>query len=104
MILPTMGNILIGMSFSKKYSVTLDFAIIIVSFSEITLQLKPQDGKFKFQILELRASQKTTISPRQQVFVPVMTEKDIGTVTGTVEAFRPSNALQNYLCLHRCQK
>ena len=38
-------------------------------------------------MLQLRASQKTTISPTQQVFVPVMAETDIGTVTGTVEAF-----------------
>ena len=43
--------------------------------------------KFKLQKLELRASQKTTISPRQQVVVPVLAEKEIGTVTGTVEAF-----------------
>ena len=87
MILPTMGNILIGMFFFKKYSVTLHLANNIVLFLEITLQLKPPIGKFKFQMLELRASQKRTISPRQQVFVPVMAEKDIGTVTGTVEAF-----------------
>ena len=87
MILPTMGNILIGMSFFKKYSVTLDLANNIVRFPEITLQLRPQNGKFKFQMLELRASQKTTIQPRQQVFNPVTSEKDIGQVTGTVEAF-----------------
>ena len=87
MILPTMGNILIGMSFFKKYSVTLDLANNIVRFPEITLQLRPQIGKFKLQMLELRASQKTTIPPQQQVFIPVETEKDIGHVTGTVEAF-----------------
>ena len=87
MILPTMGNILIGMSFFKKYSVTLDLANNIVRFPEITLQLRPQNGKFKLQMLELRASQKTTIPPRQQVFIPVVAEKDIGHVTGTVEAF-----------------
>ena len=87
MILPTMGNILIGMSFFKKYSMTLHLANNIVSFPEITLQLKPHNGKFKLQMLELRATQKTTISPRQQVFVPVIAEKDIGNVTGTVEAF-----------------
>ena len=87
MILPTMGNILIGISFFKKYSVTLDLANNIVRFPEITLQLRPQNGKFKLQMLELRASQKTTIQPRQQVFIPVTSEKDIGQVTGTVEAF-----------------
>ena len=86
MILPTMGNILIGMSFFKKYSVTLDLANNIVRFPEITLQLRPQNGKFKLQMLELRTSQKTTIPPRQQAFIPVVAEKDIGHVTGTVEA------------------
>ena len=87
MILPLMGRVLIGISFFKKYSVTLDLANNIVRFPDITLQLKPQNGKFKLQTLELRASQKTTISPRQQIFVPVIAEKDIGNVTGTVEAF-----------------
>ena len=67
MILPTVGNILIGLSFFKKYSVTLDLANHIVGFPEITLQLKPPIGKFKLPMLKLRASQKTTISPRQQV-------------------------------------
>ena len=87
MILPTMGNILIGMSFFKKYSVTLDLANNIVRFSEFTLQLKPPNGKFKLQMLELRTSQKSTIAPRRQVVIPVVAEKDIGTVTGTVETF-----------------
>ena len=87
MILPTMGNILIGMSFFKKYSVTLDLANNIVRFPEITLQLKPPNGKFKLQMLELRTTQKTTISPGQQIFVTVTTDKNIGIVTGTIEAF-----------------
>ena len=86
MILPTMGNILIGMSFFKKFSVTLDLANNIVRFPEITLQLKP-NGKFRLQMLELRTTQETTISPGQQIFVHATTNKDIGTVTGTIEAF-----------------
>ena len=53
----------------------------------ITLQLKQPIGKLKLLRLEPRASQKTTIPPRQQVFVPVKAEKDIDTVIGTVEAF-----------------
>ena len=63
MILPTMGNILIGMSFFKKYSVTLDLANNIVRFPEITLQLKPPNGKFKLQMLELRITQKQPSRP-----------------------------------------
>ena len=38
-------------------------------------------------MLELRASQKTTIAPRKQVFIPVVAEWDIVTLTGTVESF-----------------
>ena len=88
-ILPTTGNILIGMFFFKKFSVTLakHLANNVVRFPETTVQLKPPNGKSKLQMLELRASQKTTIAPRQQVFTPVTAERDIGTVTGTVEAF-----------------
>ena len=56
-------------------------------FPEITLQIKPPNGKLKLQMLELRTTQKTTISPGQQIFVPATTDKNIGTVTGTKEAF-----------------
>ena len=38
-------------------------------------------------MLELRTTQKTTISPGQQIFVHATTDKNIGTVTGTIEAF-----------------
>ena len=63
MILPTMGNILIGMSFFKKYSVTLDLANNIVRFPDITLQLRPTNGKFKTKMMELRTSQKVVYTP-----------------------------------------
>ena len=90
MTLPSMGNILIRMSFFNKYSKNLDEANNIVIFPEITLQLKPPNGKLRLQMLELRVSQKATnqlISPKQHIFVPATVEKDIGTVTGSVEAF-----------------
>ena len=50
MILPTMGSILIGMSFFKKYSVTLD----LTNNPDITLQLKPERGQYKIQMIEPR--------------------------------------------------
>ena len=87
MILPTMGNILIGMSFFKKYSVTLDLANNVVKFPDITLQLKPERGRYKVQMLELRTSQKIVIQPDHQIMVPVIAEKDFGTIQGTVETF-----------------
>ena len=87
MILPTMVNILIGMTFFKKYSFTLDLANNIVRFLEIILQLKPPNVKFNLQMLQFRTTQKPTISPGQQIFVLATTDKNIGTVTGTIEAF-----------------
>ena len=85
MVLPTMGDVLIGMSFFKKYSVTLDLANNIVRFPDITLQLQSVNGKFKNKLLELRTTQKMVIQPNQQVFVPVVIERDLGDITGTVE-------------------
>ena len=85
MVLPTMGNVLIGMSFFKKYSVTLDLANNIVKFPDITLQLRSVNGKFKNKLLELKTTQKMVIQPNQQVFVPVVIECDLGDITGTVE-------------------
>ena len=85
MVLPTMGNVLIGMSFFKKHSVTLDLANNIVKFPDITLQLRSVNGKFKTKLLELKTTQKTVIQPNQQVFVPVVIERDLGDITGTVE-------------------
>ena len=87
MILPTMGNILIGMSFFKKYSVTLDLANNVVKFPDITLQLKPERGRYKIQMIELRTTQKTVMQPDHQIIVPVLAERDLGTIQGTVETF-----------------
>ena len=66
MVLPTMGNVLIGMLFSKKYPVTLDLANNIVKFPDITLQLRSVNGKFKNKLLELKTIQKIVIQPNQQ--------------------------------------
>ena len=87
MILPTMGNILIGMSFSKKDSVTLDLANSFIKFPDITRQLKPEQGRYKSNMIKLRTSQKTVIKPHQQIINPVLAEKDLGTIKGTMETF-----------------
>ena len=88
MVLPTMGKVLIGMSFFKKYSVTLDLTNNIMKFPDITLQLRSVNGKFKNKLLELKTTQKMVIQPNQQVFVPVVIERDLGDITGTVEGLR----------------
>ena len=87
MIRPTMGNILVGMSFFKEYSVTLDLGNNVVKFPDITLQLKPERGRYKIQMIELRTIQKTVIQPDHQLNVPVLAESDLGTIHGTVETF-----------------
>ena len=74
MILPTMGNILIEMSFFKKYSVTLDLANNVVKFPDITLQLKPKRGRYKMQMIEIQTTQKTVIQPDHQIIFPVLAE------------------------------
>ena len=85
MILPTMGNILIGMSFFKKYSLTLDHANNVDEFPDITLQLKPERGRYKIPMIELRTSQKTVIPPDHQIIVHVLAERDLGTIQGSME-------------------
>ena len=87
MILPSTGNILIGMSFFRKYSVTLDLANNLVKFPDITLQLKPERGRYKIQMIELRTTQKTVIQQDHQLIFPVLVERDLGTIQGTVETF-----------------
>ena len=87
MILPTMGNILIVMSFFKKYSVRLDLENNIVRFPDITLQLRPTNRTFKTKMMHMQTVQKTIIPPRQQLFIPAVAEDDIGTNRGTTEAF-----------------
>ena len=68
------------MSFFKKYSVTLDLANNVVKFPDITLQLKPECGTYKIQMIELPTTQKTVIHPDHQLIVPVLAEKDLGTI------------------------
>ena len=81
-----MGNVLIGMSFFTKYSVTLDVANNIVKFPGITRELRSDNGKYKHELLELKTTQKIIIQPNQQVFVPRVIERDLGNISGTVES------------------
>ena len=83
MLTPTMGNILIGMSFFRNNSVTLDLASNIVKFPDITL--RSVNMIFKYKLLELKTTMTTVIQPNQQVFVPVVIKRDLGDITGTVK-------------------
>ena len=62
-----------------KYSVTPDLANNIVKFPDITLQLRSVNEKFKNKLLELQTTQKMVIQPHQQVFVPVVIERNLAT-------------------------
>ena len=78
-----MGHILIGMSFFRNNSVTLDLASNIVKFPDITL--RSVNMIFKYKLLELKTTMTTVIQPNQQVFVPVVIKRDLGDITGTVK-------------------
>ena len=64
MVLPTLGIVLIRMSFFKKYSVTLDIANNIVKYPDIPLQLRAVNRKFKNKLLELKTIPKM-VHPRK---------------------------------------
>ena len=56
-----------------------------MKFPDITLQLKNKKGKFTCSYLALRAAQKITIQPMQQIMIPVHTDTEIDTAHGIVE-------------------
>ena len=71
--------------FLQKIFVYIDLDNNIVKLPDITLQLRSVNGKFKNKLLELKTTQKVVIQPNKQVFVPVVIERDLGNITGTVE-------------------
>ena len=85
-VLPTMGNILIGMYFFDEYSVTLDLRTNRVRFPDLSLQLKPDYGKFKGEAFELKLLQKVVVGRFQQVMVPTITATELDTSLGITEA------------------
>ena len=88
LILPTMGTILIGMSFFEKYSVNLDIKNNLVHFPNrmMSMQVREQkNNKFKTGLTNLCSSNKTVIPPLHQVMIQVHSDADISLTTGTVE-------------------
>ena len=63
----------------------MDLANIIFKFPDITLQIRSVNRNFKNKLLGLKTTQKIVIQPNQQVFVPVVIERDLGDITGTLE-------------------
>ena len=86
LILPTMGNILIGLSFFKQYSVTLHIQNHQIHFPDLSLQLHKANGKNKCDKCELRAAQKIVVTLFQQGMLPACTNAEIEKTTGTTEA------------------
>ena len=88
LVLPTMGTILIGMSFFEKYSVNLDIKNHLVHFPNhmMSMQVRQQTNKkFKTGLIDLYSSCRTIIPPRHQVLIEVHSDADISRTTGTVE-------------------
>ena len=81
--LPTMGNILIGLSFSKKHFVTLDFRNNgFQNFPDLSLQLRPKNGKLNCGEFTLKATHKLVVGIFQQVVVPKFAATGIEKSTG----------------------
>ena len=88
LILPTMGTILIGMSFFEKYSVNLDIKNHLVHFPNhmMSMQVRQQkNNRFKTGLIDLCSSTRTVIPPLHQVMIQVHSDADISLTTGTVE-------------------
>ena len=116
LVLPTMGTILIGMSFFEKYSVNLDIKNHLVHFPNhmMSMQVRQQTNKkFKTVLIDMYSSSRTTIPPHHQVLIEVHSDADISRTTGTVEG---TPAFMRKTCLlvspavvdlddgsHRCQ-
>ena len=99
LILPTMGTILIGMSFFEKYSVNLDIKNHLVHFPNhmMSMQVRQQkNNKFKTGLINLCSSNRTVIPPLHQVMIQVHSDADITLTTGTVEG---SPAFMRKTCL-----
>ena len=85
-----MGKILIGLSFFKWYSVTLDLKNNLVHFPEVSLQLKKHYGKFNCGALDQKTLQKDVVGPLRKVMVPTITATELDTsfeVTAAHPAF-----------------
>ena len=85
-LLPTMGNILIGMSTFKQNSVTLDFQNHVIQFPDVSLQHRKANGKYNCNMCELRTAQNVVLPPYQQIIVSVSTNVKSATITGTAAA------------------
>ena len=99
LILPTMGTILIGMSFFEKHSGYLDIKNHLVHFPNhmMSMQVRQQkNNKFKTGLIILCSSNRTVIPPLHQVMIQVHSDADISLTTGTVEG---SPAFMRKTCL-----
>ena len=97
LVLPTLGNILIGMSFVKKYSVTLDLQNNLVHFPDLSLEVKPHHGKFRCGAFELKTLQKVVVGPFQQVMVPNITATEIDNSFKITEATTAFNQQPDFI-------
>ena len=85
-VLPTMGNILVGMSFFRKHSLRLDLKNNFVHFPDLSKQLKPHHWKIRCGVFELKFLLKIVVGPFQQVVLPTIAATKIDTSFGITEA------------------
>ena len=86
MVSTTIGNILIGMTFLRKYSATLETSKHPVHSSDFSPQLKHAKGQFKGKMGKLSAAQKVVVAPFQQINIPTSTNEEQRTSQRLIEA------------------
>ena len=85
-ILPTMGIVLLGMTFFEIYLVTIDVKNHLVHLPDISTQVHRKSGsKYPNSLLELQTTQKMVIPPFQQVILPVLGEATYAPTNGALE-------------------
>ena len=96
MVLPTMGNILIRMSFFRRYSLTLDLKNNLVHRPDLSLQIRPHHGKFSCRAFELKALQKVVVGPCEQVLTITAAELENSFGTSEANPAFPGNPISSF--------
>ena len=85
--LPTMGMVLIRMSFFENYSVTNDVKNQLIHLPDFSVQKRKKSNEKNLnKIMKLRTTQKMVITSFQQVMIPVRIEITYGPTNGAVKA------------------
>ena len=97
MVSSTMGNILIGKSFLRKYSKTLDISKRLVHFPALSLQLKNSNGKYKWNMCKRLETQKLVVARSKKFWLPCARTKTSARERVQLNSAQQSPEKQPYL-------